>query len=317
MPSSPWQAAQTSAAMVAPRSMSPPPISPRVAPVQATCDAGAVVGGAAAGGGSRNPGMPAARQIAAKGSKPASLLAGSSRKPRPRLTSTKPPTATLAQTRHGLSSASCSAGTAGRSGVISPSQGGAVNERRLAFEEAELRERVAVGDDHQEQDETVPKGEPVQGVRQPPRRMDGEGVAHAPIDGPGAAEEIREKPDEQKRARQHDGAAGGGDENPRAPIGDFGIGEVEVRDPPGLAEQAEAMPGQRGYHHADEPEPELKAHGPDRERLPPGQLGPDLVGDREIHDHHGAAEDQVEMRRDPGGVVDHGVHAVAHVDHAA
>ena len=49
----------------------------------------------------------------------------------------------------------------------------------------------------------------------------------------------------------------------------------------------------------------------------PDQLRPDLVGDREIHDDHGAAEDQVEMRRYPRGVVHHRIHAVAHVYDAA
>jgi hypothetical protein len=51
--------------------------------------------------------------------------------------------------------------------------------------------------------------------------------------------------------------------------------------------------------------------------LAPGQARPYLIGDREIHDDDGAAEDQMEMRGDPRRVVHHRVHAVAHVDEPA
>src|SRR6266487_4553716 len=51
--------------------------------------------------------------------------------------------------------------------------------------------------------------------------------------------------------------------------------------------------------------------------LPSGQGWPDFVGDCEIHDHHGAAENQMEMRSHPRGVVDHGVHAVTVVNDPA
>ena len=57
--------------------------------------------------------------------------------------------------------------------------------------------------------------------------------------------------------------------------------------------------------------------GASDEVIAAGQPRPDFVGDREIHDDDGAAEDQMEMRRHPRGVVDHRVHAVAHVDEAA
>ncbi len=48
-----------------------------------------------------------------------------------------------------------------------------------------------------------------------------------------------------------------------------------------------------------------------------GQGWPDFIGDREIHDDDRAAKNEMEMRRDPGRIVNHGIHPIAHVDEAS
>lgn len=80
--------------------------------------------------------------------------------------------------------------------------------------------------------------------------------------------------------------------------------------------EPEPMPRQRHQHHVRKPHPELNSLRADRGRLTPGEAGPDLICNREIHDDHRAAEDQMKMRGDPGRVVDHRVEAIAHIDEA-
>src|ERR671913_545153 len=104
--------------------------------------------------------MPIARQSDASGSNPGSSLSGSSKKPNARLASTKPQMATLAHKRQGRSRASCSAGIGGTSDDILVSYG--MDESRLAINDEELRDRVAVGHHHKEEHQRVPKGEAVQ-----------------------------------------------------------------------------------------------------------------------------------------------------------
>ena len=77
------------------------------------------------------------------------------------------------------------------------------------------------------------------------------------------------------------------------------------------------MPRERGDDHADEPQPELGSHQAEAFQRAAGEMRPQIIGDREIHDHDGAAEDQVEMPGDPLRVVDAGIELIAHVDQPA
>ena len=85
---------------------------------------------------------------------------------------------------------------------------------------------------------------------------------------------------------------------------------------PRLAGQAELVPGQRQDQHADKPQPQLLQRQSGGIQLPAGHLGPQVIGDGEIHDHRGTGKDQVKMAGHPLGIVDHGIHGVAGVDHA-
>src|ERR1039458_10236302 len=144
--------------------------------------------------------MPIARQMAAKGSNPRRSPIGRTIRPRIKLTRPKAPTMTLAQTRHSLSSASRSAGIGGRSIDTGSASGvDSVNERRVLVDEEELGDGISVGGDHQEEDQPIPKGEAVERARQPERRMDGEGVTHAPIDLVRTAVKRGEIPNEEDR----------------------------------------------------------------------------------------------------------------------
>src|SRR5438477_11970881 len=46
-------------------------------------------------------------------------------------------------------------------------------------------------------------------------------------------------------------------------------------------------------------------------------MRPDLVRDREIHNDDRTSEDEVEVSSHPGGIMNHRVHPVAHIDEAA
>jgi len=59
------------------------------------------------------------------------------------------------------------------------------------------------------------------------------------------------------------------------------------------------------------------SHQPKLSSARPVRLRPQIIGDREIHDHDGAAEDQVEVACDPLRIVDAGVQLIAHVDQPA
>src|SRR5262249_7429982 len=72
--------------------------------------------------------------------------------------------------------------------------------------------------------------------------------------------------------------------------------------------QAEPAPRQRHHHHAAEPQPQLQAQWRERSVLAASKARPYGVGDGKIHDDGGAAENQMEMRGDPRGVVDHRIH---------
>jgi hypothetical protein len=67
---------------------------------------------------------------------------------------------------------------------------------------------------------------------------------------------------------------------------------------------------------ADRPGPKLTTlpHQCDVVGSPSSQRRPDLIGDHEVHDDDRAAEDQMKMSGDPRCVVDHRVHAVAHIN---
>ena len=110
--------------------------------------------------------------------------------------------------------------------------------------------------------------------------------------------------EEDDAGRNQDEAADGGDDDPQACRLQRGIGKVEIGHAPRHAEDADPMPWEGGDHHADEPEPELRPHQAKLGERPAGEMWPEIVGDGEIHDDDGAAEDQVEMAGNPLGVMD-------------
>ena len=99
--------------------------------------------------------------------------------------------------------------------------------------------------------------------------------------------------------------------------GDRRIGVVVERHAARHAENADIMPRERQHDHADEPGPELRPHQAETVQRATGQMRPHVIGDDEIHDDDGAAEDQMEMPGDPLRIMDRAVELIAHVDEAA
>ena len=77
------------------------------------------------------------------------------------------------------------------------------------------------------------------------------------------------------------------------------VGVVEAGHSPPLAHQTQHMPGQGHDHHPCRPKPKLEVETFWRWKGTSDQNGPDFVGDSEVHDHHRATKDQVEMGGDP------------------
>ena len=127
----------------------------------------------------------------------------------------------------------------------------------------------------------------------------------------------RQDDEEQDARDQQDEAADRRERDRERLRRDRGIAEVEIGHAARHAEDADPVPREGRDDHADEPQPELRAHQAEIGQRAAGQMRPQIIGDREIHDHDRAAEDQVEMAGDPLRVVDRRVELVAHVDEAA
>ena len=108
--------------------------------------------------------------------------------------------------------------------------------RRL---DRELRERPAIGDQHQDEHQHVPKAEAVECRRDALRRVNGKRIER-PGNGDRCASMQGEKiTDEQQRGGEQNEPAGQRDDHPRTPTRDDRIGVVEIGDAPPLALQSE------------------------------------------------------------------------------
>ena len=181
----------------------------------------------------------------------------------------------------------------------------------------QLRDRIAVIDDGEPDHQRKPQPKAVQRGRDPRRHVQGHGepvgarlAARAAL----AADQHGEKQDARDQQNE---AADRRHRHRKRLRRDRRIGVVVERHAARHAEDADIMPRERGDDHADEPQPELGSHQAEAFQRAAGEMRPQIIGDREIHDDDGAAEDQVEMPGDPLRVVDAGIELIAHVDQPA
>src|SRR5262245_56167475 len=182
---------QTSCTFVLPLATSARARICRTSGVQTTCDTG--VGGVLSVncGTAGEPGsIPSARQIAVKASMPAlrPCTTGMTMTPSRIPMSTMLVTAMVDQMRQGWSS-TCGSDCCGRWSVMSSHP---VHDRRGRWLDHELRDRKAVGQDHQQQHEHVPETEAIESRRHAPRRMNRKRIERL-VDRPHVAAVERDK----------------------------------------------------------------------------------------------------------------------------